>query len=183
MFDLIRNPAEAFRRLIKKCVEECVASRVALQEQSTVPFTGYRVWGLDREDGTLMSCTRRFIWPRRKPMVRDDIQNVGIHAVKNDLRVPTLFTEYVANVAGSVYLWGEVKEHTEGYLAEFAYPKELWMPEDTDPLVIMKVEENYGVPVELRSNLIPILGQQIQQLALMNLWPQQQRIPRHFRHY
>jgi hypothetical protein len=179
MFDLTRNPAEAFRRLIKKCVEEHVASRIALQEQSTVPFTGYRVWGLDREEGTLMSCTRRFIWPYRKPMVRDAIQNVGIHAVKNDLRVPTLFTEYAAHVAGSVYLWGEVKEYTEGYLAEFAYPKELWMPEDTDPLVIMKVEENYGVPVELR---IPTFLQQIQELAQMNIWPQH-RIPRHFRHY
>ena len=170
MFDLTRNPAEAFRRLIKKCVEECVASRIALQEQSTVPFTGYRVWGLDREEGTLVSCTRRFIWPHRKPLVRDFIQDVGIHAVKNDSRVPTLFTRYAAHVAGSVYLWGEVKEYTAGYLAEFAYPKELWMPEDTDPVVIMKIEENYGVPVELRSNLTRSLSAPIYRWA-PNFYP------------
>jgi hypothetical protein len=183
MFDLIRSPAEAFRVLIKKCVEECVASRIASQEQSTEPFTGYRVWGLDRENGTLISCTRRFTWPYCQPMVRDHIHDAGIHAVKNDLSLLSLFTTYAAHVAGSVYLWGEVKEYTEGYLAEFAYPKELWMPEDTDPVVIMRVEENYGVPVTFRSDLVNMFQEQIQQLTQMNIWPQQQRMLRPFRHF
>ena len=183
MFDLIRSPAEAFRVLMKKCVEECVASRIASQEQSTEPFTGYRVWGLDRENGTLISCTRPFTWPYCQPMVRDHIQNVGIHAVKNDLSLPSLFTTYAAHVAGSVYLWGEVKQYTEGYLAEFAYPKELWMPEDTDPVVVMRVEENYGVPVTFRSDLVNMFQEQIQQLTQMNIWPQQQRMLRPFRHF
>jgi len=78
MFDLVRSPAEAFRVLIKKCVEECVARRIASQEQSTEPLIGYRVWGLDRENGTLISCTRRFTWPYCQPMVRDHIHNAGI---------------------------------------------------------------------------------------------------------
>jgi len=107
----------------------------------------------------------------------------AFHAVKNDLSLLSLFTTYAAHVAGSVYLWGEVKEYTEGYLAEFAYAKELWMPEDTDPVVIMRVEENYGVPVTFRSDLVNMFQEQIQQLTQMKIWPQQQRILRPFRHF
>lgn len=138
-------------------------------EKSTEPIVGYRVWNLDREKGILKSCVINVEWPKRKAMVRDSLTNDrGIHAVKDKRRmispdpVPTpwdpvginphygLWNEYRADVAGSVYLWGEVQEHTEGYLAEFAYPKELFMPEDTDPCLVMMLEEHYGVPVTLR---------------------------------
>lgn len=119
---------------------------------STELIIGYRVWGYD--NGKLRSANRSWDWPFRKPLVKDKIENLGIHAIKNGANVPQLFSSYNARVAGEVYLWGVVDECTEGYLAEFAYPKELWMPEDTDPMLIMELEENYGVPVKLRSDLV-----------------------------
>lgn len=121
---------------------------ISKPEIATEPIVGYRVWML--EMGKLWSCAHKFEWPYRKAMRVDAIQSKGIHAMKEGSCATTLFREYGAQVAGAVYLWGKVQKCTEGYLAEFAYPKELWMPEDTDPTVVMKLEENYGVPVTLR---------------------------------
>lgn len=133
--------------------------------QISEPIVAYRVWNLDRATMQLKSCTQDYLWPLRKKICRDVFNNKGVHAVKHLSRVlddgapslynPTgfpqgLWTEYKADVAGEVYLWGEVTEYQLGYKAEFAYPKSLWVPEDTDPMVVMKLEENYGVPVEMR---------------------------------
>ena len=152
------------------------------------PIVGYRVWklkmldakidstptvfnpaGMDvsiggRRTATLTSANQEAEWPFRKALERDEIRNMGIHAVKDGSYVEHLWHSYSADVAGSVYLWGEVKEHTQGYLAEFAYPKELWMPEETDPMLIMELEENYGVPVKLRADLVKHESMPIQQL-------------------
>lgn len=131
--------------------------------QSTTPIVGYRVWNLDRKDCKLVSCVKKYPWPLRRRLCRDLFDNAGIHAVKNTYRLvgsdslyasafgssEGLWREYDAEVAGSIYMWGEVKECSEGYLAEFAYPKQLWMPEDTDPTIILQLEENYGVPCDL----------------------------------
>lgn len=136
---------------------------------STEPVVGYRVWLLDREKGLLKSTYMTdYIWPARRRLTSDSFDHRGIHAVKEIRRLhethlnppsmydPTgqdhqsLWDEYKADVAGEVYLWGEVKEHSGGYTAQYAYPKRLWMPEETDPCTVMKLEENYGVEVELR---------------------------------
>lgn len=140
---------------------------------STEPIVGYRVWGLDREKGLLKSTyMNQYVWPRRKKICKDGIDNNGIHAVKGVKRLcqdtsstpsiwdpaavgqRSLWNAYQADVAGSVYLWGEVTECALGYLAEFAYPKELWMPEETDPMLVMMLEENYGVPITLRKEFL-----------------------------
>lgn len=131
---------------------------------STDPIFGYRVWRLDRETGLLKSANRtKYTWPKRCKLARDPLENMGIHAVKHVSRLITgaasnpfdpvgsLWDEYTADVAGEVWLWGEVKECSLGYLAEFAYPKQLWVPEETDPTLVMMLEENYGVPVTMRS--------------------------------
>lgn len=131
--------------------------------QSTAPIVGYRVWNLDRKNCKLVSCVKKYPWPLRRRLCRDEFDNMGIHAVKNTQRLvgtdslyasvfgssEGLWREYEAEVSGSIYMWGEVKECSEGYLAEFAYPKQLWMPEDTDPTIILQLEENYGVPCDL----------------------------------
>lgn len=156
-------------------------------EKSREPIVGYRVWklkvldakidltptvynpaGMDisiggRRTATLTSANQETEWPFRKALERDEIRNMGIHAVKDGSYVEHLWHSYSADVAGSVYLWGEVKEHTQGYLAEFAYPKELWMPEATDPLLIMELEENYGITVKLRADLVKHEPMPIQQ--------------------
>jgi hypothetical protein len=136
---------------------------------STEPIVGYRVWKLVRKaDGSaearLQSTYKtNYTWPFRRKLVRDSIDKTGIHAVKSIARIMPMHTgdssidpfgslwdTYAADVAGEVYLWGEVVEHQLGYLAEFAYPKQLWVPEDTDPMIVMELEENYGVPVTMR---------------------------------
>jgi hypothetical protein len=143
--------------------DESKLPRVSSKE----PIVGYRVWKLNKEIPALMSCYKEMAWPHRQKLVRSDDKdlNMGIHAAKHyksliqetnldPLRMPMfdsvgLWSDYKAHVAGEVYLWGEVKECPHGWLAEFAYPKKLWMPENTDPVVVMQLEENYGVPVEL----------------------------------
>lgn len=125
--------------------------RRKLKSKSEVPIVGYRVWR--RESGYLVSITQAFRWPLRKPMVRDVFQDMGIHAVKTVTAALDLAPAYSVDVVGEVYLWGEVQEFTGGFLAEFAYPKRLFVPEDGDPTEVMKLEENYGVPVEMRSEI------------------------------
>lgn len=122
------------------------------------PLIGWRGWNLT-EDGHLRSSTRIISWPFRKPMVvddpnwhRDESPN-GIHAFI--LRRQLLGTGYVGGIFGSVYLWGRVIEHEHGYRAEFAYPKELFVSPKTDPLKIMQIEHNYGVPVETDEEFFP----------------------------
>lgn len=131
---------------------------------STEPIVGYRVWRL--KDGRLQSTYMTdYFWPMRRRLTKDGLDNRGVHAVKNSDWLHQQYTNlahsvvndneslwdtYQADVAGEVYLWGAVQENEFGYLAEYAYPKQLWMPEDTDPLIVMELEENYGVPVSLR---------------------------------
>lgn len=140
------------------------------RKSGTECITAYRVWKLNRETGHLVSTYMNdYEWPFRRRLVSDDFDSRGVHAVKSIERLykdrlvepsiydpaglgdeKSLWNSYAADVAGEVYLWGEVKEHALGYTAQFAYPKQLWVPVDTDPLVIMQLEENYGVPVSER---------------------------------
>jgi hypothetical protein len=137
--------------------------------QSTQPIIGYRVWKLTMPECILRSAAYEQIeWPLRKPLERDEIHNAGIHALKIPSTVLHLWINYTAAVAGSIWMWGEVKEHSFGYLAEFAYPRKLWMPEETDPLTVMKLEENYGVPVELRAEFKKHVPPHLQQNPFAN---------------
>lgn len=143
-------------------------------EQSIEPLIGYRVWSY--VDGYLRSSVKsKYKWPYRKPLIRDVFDDAGIHCVKDYKRLPALMKEYcdndlyavpsVANpagigknlgglaVAGSISLWGEVKEHADGYLAQYAYLKEFYVGDDFDPLMAMQLEEDYGVPVNFREEL------------------------------
>ncbi len=130
--------------------------------KSTEPLVGYRVWKLKPGTCELQSAyMRQYHWPLRRRIERDTFDCEGIYAVRDARQLLGRYVydpagigsgpwqAYLADVAGSVYLWGEVKECELGYRAEYAYPKELWMPEDTDPCTVMQLEENYGVPVTL----------------------------------
>lgn len=63
-------------------------------------------------------------------------------------------------IPGSVYLWGDYIEAEDGYCAEFAYPKELFVGPKTDPTVILEMENAYGVPVTFSSPLPPLIRPQ-----------------------
>lgn len=133
-------------------------------EQTSEPVIGYRVWNY-REGKLYSTAQSQFSWPHREALKRDLFNDAGIHAVKDYKRVIDLLREYCLprttfnttpqynGVAGAINMWGEVKECETGWLSEFAYPKELYVGEDTDPLRIMELEENYGVPVVMREEL------------------------------
>ena len=91
------------------------------------------------------------VWPFRKPLWsynyspnREGTPH-GIYAWRDQGRSQ----DYAGACYGSVYLWGRVAEHTDGYLAEYAYPKALYLPRDSDPVRVLQLEENYGVSCEM----------------------------------
>src|SRR5437773_7405237 len=138
----------------------------------TEPVIGWRSWVLDKERGRLSSCCTSHEWPFRKPIQANDpnwhmdSSPAGIHAYKFRRSAPAyanggLVVHQGASVAdpaavmdgqkvfyaiGSVSMWGRIIEHTDGYRSEFAYPKELFLP-DCDPLLVLQLEDNYGAPV------------------------------------
>jgi hypothetical protein len=130
----------------------------------TTPLVGWRGWRLlpDRHLGSAIQMGVK--WPWRKPLQVDDPNwhmdpgTNGIHAYKFRKQVlPTC--EYSTDVVGEVWLWGRVIEHTEGYRAEFAYPKKLYVPDSTDPLVVMELEDGYGVGVEMLKEMVKAQSQ------------------------
>lgn len=123
------------------------------KSQSDQPIVGLRVWNLAMTGGLpkLVSVTMTMEWPYRKPMERDGIKAMGIHAIKLGTGIVELFNQYSAALAGEVYLWGKIDEHEFGYLADFAYPKKLFLPNGFDSVKAMLLEEEYGVPVEFRA--------------------------------
>lgn len=146
---------------------ERMQSRKVEQVVSNQPIVGLRVWKVidDRGLPKLRSVYKETIWPYRKALEKDILDNMGIHAVKPGRRGPSvsdpcaimgdtdilsLFNSYQADIAGEVYLWGKIEEHEVGYLAEFAYPKRLYPHSDFDPVIAMQLEDEYGVPCEYR---------------------------------
>jgi hypothetical protein len=129
----------------------------------TEPLIGWRSWEYSK--GTLYSVTRYIAWPKRKPLTVDDPNwhlaadndPNGIHAYK--LRTRLMSSPYAERlgrtIAGSVFLWGMVKEYTEGFRAEFAYPRSLIVPSTLDPIEIMELEYDYGVKAEFDDALFP----------------------------
>lgn len=140
-------------------IEEEVQKRLTIADKPILTdcFVGYRVWHY--LDGYLRSAIMKdHKWPHRKALSKDVYDNVGIHACKDFKKLIYLMNEYRPNpparlVAGAVYMWGEVQEKTEGFLSEFAYPKEFYIDDETDPMLIMQLEEDYGVPVQIRKEL------------------------------
>lgn len=127
----------------------------------TEPVVGWRGWDIN-DKGELLSLMHSVSWPGRKALWAYNLRAMdngpaptspsGIHAFKlqGDALAYIQYHRYDPNrrpCYGSVYLWGKVFEHRNGYRAEYAYPKQLFMPRDSDPLLIMQVEDRYGVTV------------------------------------
>ena len=135
-------------------------------EKTTEPIVGYRVWSIETMGGQpyLASSTQRdILWPYRKRLETDLFRDAGIHAAKDAKSMLSLWHSYDASVAGEVYLWGQVREFTGGYTAEFAYPKKLFMSPEADPTVIMMLEDGYGVEVTLRDEFKKLSPQEFSQ--------------------
>lgn len=125
-------------------------------ESRTEPIVAYRVWHINRSDGSpkLHSAAMEYFWPYRKALERDLIHDMGIHAVKERGEyLNELVRMYGADAMGEVYLWGNVTECERGYLAEFAYPKRIWIRDDYDIAWALELQEGYGVPVALTDRI------------------------------
>lgn len=167
---LLQQYQAQLERMQSRKVESVVADQ---------PIVGLRVWKVidDRGLPKLRSVYKETVWPYRKALEKDILNNMGIHAVKPGVHGPSiadpaaisggmdvlsLFSSYEADMAGEVYLWGHVDEHTDGYLAEFAYPKRLYPHSDFDPVIAMQLEDEYGVPCEYREEFKKPKQQQVQ---------------------
>lgn len=162
------------------------------KSQSDQPIVGLRVWKIIDVGGLpkLRSVYKETVWPYRKALERDVLNDMGIHAVKVGVRsqpsafdplavaggmdVLSLFAKYEADIAGEVYLWGRVDEHTEGYLADFAYPKKLYPHADLDPVIAMQLEDEYGVPVEYRPEFAKVKKPSKEEMTAMAVIQQKQ---------
>jgi hypothetical protein len=120
----------------------------------TEPIVGYRCWKFrESPEGIpiLYSVVQDFCWPPFEAARGDVSDDGGIYAVKSIAEV----WKYLDGdcISGSVNLWGTVMEHPEGFRAEYAYPKELWVQSDFDAAMIMRIEETYGVPVVIKEDI------------------------------
>lgn len=129
---------------------------------STEPIVAWRAWSF-RKDGLLRPlCWDADTWQPRKPaaawhMGRDgkcDIKecfSCGLWAMRSRNKLDSMTGAYYRKTEcfGEVYLWGTVIECTDGYRAEYAYPKSLYVRGNVDVLTVMALEENYGVPVKI----------------------------------
>jgi hypothetical protein len=141
------------------------------------PITAYRTWQWDTEglkslNNTLWfpgqeavavtgmhgcpGAAADFDW-KLNPMISKHSApgagcSCGIYAAKN--------FEHLANIGylgqgihGEVYLWGRVVDHQLGYRAQFAYPKNLTIPQDMLPYSLQEMESRlltltaYGVDI------------------------------------
>jgi hypothetical protein len=82
----------------------------------------------------------------------------GIYAVRTEEQARKWAGASPTRVVGRVMLWGRVLVFTEGYLAEFAYPRDVLIENPTDSVGAMISQaccERYGVPYELRFEQAP----------------------------
>lgn len=107
------------------------------------PLVGWRYWRAD--EGWLCSLNKLKTWPARRPLVAQchlgmdhgplpgEQCGCGIYAAVDlptlkELVQPALDSPIVV---GEVSLWGKVIPAELGYRAEFAYPRRLWVIDDS----------------------------------------------------
>ena len=64
----------------------------------------------------------------------------GIYATKNlDHLRRSQYWQY-GSIHGEVFIWGSVVEHEQGFRAEFAYPKTLYLSPETLPVAVKEIQ-------------------------------------------
>lgn len=138
---------------------EALKSAQPYKAQPQVPdmvhvITGWRGWGVSGMRLTALGQSHE--WPRREAMQAACTKSLshlspdwdcscGIWAFKDvDKAVAAIGASYRGvRVIGSVSLWGKVIETENGYRAQYAYPSELWLlDESLEDLSIL-----YDVPI------------------------------------
>lgn len=108
---------------------------------------GWRIWHLKR--GYLTSYSMPIAWFPDQPMsgVPDDYGAQGIWSFKTSHHaLHKLLSEGPDRfVMGSVYLWGEIIEHTIGYRAEYAKVRSIDVVPKDDPRLLEILRKRYKV--------------------------------------
>jgi len=141
-------------------------------EEITQPIIGHRGWIFDESNNKLRSFFKQDYWHYNQPLWAplEPRRNWpdGIHAFKKDylfesnyggnfsyrFEIPHL-SEKEANIfpiiRGEVYLWGKIVECEDGYRAEYAYPKKLYISDDIRGAkkIAKSLSQNYGCEVEI----------------------------------
>jgi len=120
------------------------------------PIVAHRVWkwgatGLNSLNGEqwlpdravearcrVAPAARHVLVVDRPTEVPDRNCTCGVHAAKNLEHLRQLgYTD--RGICGEVYLWGKVVEHTQGWRAQFAYPKNLVLPLHLLPFTLVEL--------------------------------------------
>lgn len=129
-------------------------------------------------DGVLMlqSITYRTIWTPKQEMIAECVpmrltadpatkshthsspdlkHGCGIYSVKTEEQALEWrkYRPYDTVVWGKVSIWGHVYKFTKGYLSEFAYPSQIFVPDDlgtwneriTPEMLALELSETYGI--------------------------------------
>lgn len=84
-------------------------------------FIGWRMWQIKGD--YLQSYSAQHIWPPHSVMKEDNLTDhgsEGIWSFKEKSRALHKMMEYPGTAYGSIKMWGDVIEYTEGYRAQFA---------------------------------------------------------------
>lgn len=119
-------------------------------------ITAWRAWGVTNNAGEwrLKALGKNHIWEPKKrleatceaskqhPAPQKEC-TCGVWSFKTlDVLIPAL-NAYTVKVFGNVSLWGRIIETENGFRAQFAYPKELWLLDDA----MEELGFIYGVPI------------------------------------
>lgn len=117
---------------------------MATETEKTPAIVGYRLWRLS-PNGFLMSEVRPYVWPPLEPAEGDSrSEQGGIYAFSEP--TPTV-NFWPGSAYGEVWLWGVVARHTQGYRAQFAYPKEVNILYETAEWTEIALATRYKVPI------------------------------------
>jgi len=90
---------------------------------------GVRLWHVeivntDKKNFVILKSLVRSLWWKPGDVMKRDNSLHGVYAFKNNAINKDIFGLcYGCTLIGEVYLWGSVKEYTNGYQADKAYPK------------------------------------------------------------
>lgn len=119
----------------------------------TEPIIAFRSWRVvESPEGVviLYSAVQDYCWPPYESAHGDSENAAGLFAFKKITDALSYMDG--TSILGEVSLWGTVVEHRDGYRAEFGYPKKLFVDSKFDAGMIVRLEESYGVPVEVKED-------------------------------
>jgi hypothetical protein len=126
---------------------------------------GWRAWGINDHPLRLYSVTHAAVWPPREPIeaechkphaVPDPKCSCGLYAARTlDHLAGMGYQRYRDDdfvVVGEVAMWGGVIPGTQGWRAQFAYPRRLLVPFEAWRYAA-GLRDAYGVQVALSNTL------------------------------